>query len=196
VGACEPRQIREEAALSNASQARGAPGPGLTWPRRPAQRGVTGRRMTAFPALSKETSAHGRAGVNAALGKLPDRAKRAAHPPLVVDAGVGLVAEVVHVLARHALQRRPKTPLRAAPVAKDVRCDSEQPGQRRVVLKLHVSPASPGLEEDDRREVFCERPIRGAAEEVVVDRARVALEHDAKRLRPRRPRLGAIARRR
>jgi hypothetical protein len=39
----------------------------------------------------------------------------------------------------------------------------------RGALEAHVRAAPPRLEEDDRSQVFCERPVRRTAEEIVVD---------------------------
>jgi hypothetical protein len=46
-----------------------------------------------------------------------------------------------------------------------------------------AAPPPPGLQEDDRRQVLGQRPVSRAAEKIVVDGSRVALEEDAERAR-------------
>jgi hypothetical protein len=67
------------------------------------------------------------------------------------------------------------TPERASAIAKHVRRDPEEPGQELALQDDDLSPSPECLEKDDRGEVFRLRPVRQAAEEVVVDRAGVPL---------------------
>jgi hypothetical protein len=71
-------------------------------------------------------------------------------------------------------------PLRAPSVAENVRCHPEQPWKGEFSLEVHVRAAAPGLKEDDRGQVFCECPVGGAAEEIVVDGSCVPFEEDTK----------------
>jgi hypothetical protein len=97
---------------------------------------------------------------------------------LVVEPAVRFIGKVVGVLARQPLERSAVPPLRAASVAENVRCHPEQPRQDELPLEAHVRTAPPGLEEDDRGQVFCERPVRRAAEEIVVDAVSVPFEEN------------------
>ena len=76
----------------------------------------------------------------------------------------------------------PVTPLRSATVAKHVRRDPVEPGKELAVHDDDVRPLAECLEEDDRSEILCLRPVCQATEEVVVDRLGVALIELGERL--------------
>jgi hypothetical protein len=114
-----------------------------------------------------------------ALRQLRDGAKRDAHAPLVVETSVGIVGEIRTVLERQALERGAMSSFRPSAIAEDVGRNTKEPGQCPSILEPHLASPAPCLEEDDRRQVLGNRPVRGAAEAEVVDRARVPLEQNA-----------------
>ena len=67
------------------------------------------------------------------------------------------------------------TPERAAAIAKHVRRDPVEPGQKLALDDDDLRSPPEGLEKHDRGEILRLRPVGQATEEVVVDRACVTL---------------------
>jgi hypothetical protein len=80
--------------------------------------------------------------------------RRPTAAPLVVEAGVRVVGEILAPLSREPFEHRPLAPLGAAPVSQDVGGDAEEPRERKFALEMHVAAATPGFQEDDGGQVF------------------------------------------
>ena len=93
---------------------------------------------------------------------------------LGAERGVGFVRAARGCASSWATSQ-PVTPLCSATVAKHVRRDPIEPGKELAVHDDDVLRWRKCLEEDDRSEILCLRPVCQATEEVVVDRLRVAL---------------------
>ena len=110
-----------------------------------------------------------------------DEPEGVAHASLVVESRVSGLREVSRPLARKPVEGRTVPALRSPAVPDDVRRHAEEPRERGVAVEPDLLAPPPGLEEDDRRQVLGEGPVRRAAEAVVVDGPRMPLEERSER---------------
>jgi hypothetical protein len=105
------------------------------------------------------------------------------HQALAVDGRghrIGVIRRelVIWVQTR---QSSPIPPAGTRCVARRVAGDAQQPGQSRLAVEHHLAALAPGQQEDSRGEILGLGPVRGPAEEMVVDRRRVPVEKLAER---------------